>query len=163
MLVSTAESEGAKNVASTVNKQKKVQKSVFPKEDSEDIARVVRKAKKIRIKVSKKKQQIILEPPYLLIRARNIVRNEERLKQLEANKLQIKLIKDSLVKSAASLGLTTRIQIINKQGALKKMKCQQDHEVITGYNIEPDKLYCTNSGKLYSVSCVNFRRLFAEK
>ena len=54
-----------------------------------------------------------------------------------------------------------RIKIKNKQGALK-IKCQEIHEEITGYNIEPDKQYCTESRELQGISCVKYRRFFVE-
>jgi len=55
---------------------------------------VAREPKKVRIKMSKKrKQQTILESvsPYLLMRARNITRNEEKLKELEVKEKMIRI------------------------------------------------------------------------
>ena len=55
-----------------------------------------------------------------------------------------------------------RIIIKNKQEDLK-INCHEDHEEITGYNEEPDKRYCTDSGELQGVSCTKCIRLFTEK
>ena len=44
---------------------------------------------------------------------------------------------DRMRKFQASPDRTIRIRIKNKNGTLK-MKCQEDHHELTGYNAEPD-------------------------
>ena len=69
VLVNAVEPEAVNNIIGTANKQKKVQKTIFPKEDSVDIERLTCNLKKARIKISKKKKhRTILESenPYLL-------------------------------------------------------------------------------------------------
>ena len=98
MLVNAAESEAVKNSVGTANKWKKVQNTIFPEEDLAVIETVARKLKKVRIYISKKKKQrkvLESENPYLLMRARKIIRNKEKLKQLEAKEQEFKLTKDN--------------------------------------------------------------------
>ena len=75
---------------------------------------------------------------------------------------ETKLAKGSSRKIQASPGRTMWIIIKKKQGALK-INCQDDHQKITSYNLEPDKWYCTDDGELEGVSCAKCRRFFAEK
>ena len=51
---------------------------------------------------------------------------------------ETKLTKDTSGKIQLSPGRAIQLRINNTQGALK-MKCQEDHEEITGYNAELDK------------------------
>ena len=96
------------------------------------------------------------------MRARTIIRNEEKLKELEMKGKEIKFTKDSSGKIKASPSRTMQIRIKIKRGALKT-NCQEDHEEITCYNVDPDKIYCTNGGELEGVSCAKCRRLFVVK
>ena len=82
MLVNRAESETAKHIVGTENKRKKVRKIIAPEKSSGDSKRVAQKPKKVTIKmIKKKKQHTIIESDnsYLLMQARNIIRNEEKL------------------------------------------------------------------------------------
>ena len=97
---------------------------------------------KVTIKIIKKKKQrkiMELENLYSQMRARNIIRNEEKLKELEAKEKETKLMKDSLGNIPASPYRTIWVRIKNKQGGLK-MKCQEDHEKFMVQNAEPDKI-----------------------
>ena len=107
MLVDRAELEAVKHIVGMENKRKKVRKIISPEEGSEDIKRVARKHKNVIIKMSKKKKQqttMELDNPYLLMRARNTIRNEDNLKEIEMKEKETKLTMYSSVKIQASPG-----------------------------------------------------------